>query len=223
METKETAGVAGQVAINGSDERNALLKEQMEWLQSVHPSGRMSFFSAFDAVHQFCAGACGKGASYVGAIESNTPSAALEGRLKLIDEEVNKELVPLLQKIIENGGSSLEQKAELLDHICDSIYVLAGLSVNMGLPIDNAFAVVHGANMSKVFGPLVPNGPVFDENGKVVKPEGWTAPDRQIWELCFALYSARVKKPNNLPEDTAGQEPSLTASPVAVPDSVQEA
>lgn len=212
----------GQVAIN--NDQVAILKEQTELLQSIHPSGQMSFFTAFDAVAQFCAGACGKGGSYIGVIESNSPTEVLASRRDFVDEEVNAELIPLLNKIIVNGGASLEQKAEMLDHICDSIYVLAGLAVNMGLPIDNGFALVHMANMSKVIGPLVPNGPVFDEAGKVVKPEGWIAPNKKIWDLCFALYSARVKQPNNLPDATAGQEPQLPSQdviesvPVATPE-----
>lgn len=202
---------AGQTALN--DNQVAILKLQNELLQNVRPSGQMSFFTAFDAVSQFHAGACGKGGSYLGTIENNTPSDVLSSRHGFINEEVNGELMPLLEKIIENGGSSLEQKAELLDHIVDSIYVLTGLAVNMGLPIDNAFALVHMANMHKVIGPLVPNGPVFDEVGKIVTPEGWIAPNKAIWDLCFALYSARVKQPNNLPEATAGQEPQLIQVP----------
>lgn len=198
--------VAGQVALN--DAQVEILKAQKEMMGRVFPSGQVACFTHFDAVAMFCAAACAKGVSYIGAIEANTPSEVLLGRHKVIHEEVNEELFPLLEKIIENGGSSLEQKAELLDHICDSIYVLIGLATNLGLPLDNAFQIVHEANMSKVVGALVPNGPTFNEYGKVMKPEGWTAPNKKIWDLCFWLYSQRVKQPTNGPEATAGKEPA---------------
>lgn len=202
METKSD----GQVAVN--DGQVEINKLQQELMSRILPSGNVGYFTHFDCVAGFCAAACGKGGSFIGTIEDNTPTEVLVSRRGFIDEEVNKELFPLLDKIIANGGSSLEQKAELLDHISDSIYVLVGLAVNMGLPLDNAFQLVHAANMSKVIGSLVPNGPVFDENGKIVKPEGWTAPDKKIWDLCFWLYSQRVKQPTNGPEATAGQEPT---------------
>lgn len=212
--------VVGQVALN--DAQVAIMKEQADLMARVVPSGMISYHTTFDVVTVFCAAACAKGVSYIGAIENNAPSEVLEGRKRLIDEEVNLELMPLLNKIIDNGGSSLEQKAELLDHICDSIYVLVGLATNVGLPLDNAFQIVHEANMSKVLGPLVPTGPTFNEYGKVMKPEGWIAPDKKIWDLCFWLYSQRVKQPTNGPEETAGQEPTpIVFDPVPiVPESL---
>ncbi len=87
-----------------------------------------------------------------------------ELRLALIDEEYDE----LHQAFYKNDH------AAFLDACVDMVYVIVGTAVEAGLPFDEAFAAVHSANMMK----RDKDGKVrYDDNGKVVKPEGWTPPD----------------------------------------------
>jgi predicted HAD superfamily Cof-like phosphohydrolase len=87
-------------------------------------------------------------------------------RYDLIVEEVVKELLPALVQ---------EDLVQIADALADSIYVLVGTALEYGIPLDRVWAVVQRANMAKV-DPTT--GKVRKrEDGKVLKPEGWTAPD----------------------------------------------
>ncbi len=87
-----------------------------------------------------------------------------ELRLALIDEEYDE-----LHQAYNVGDH-----AAFLDACVDMVYVIVGTAVEAGLPFDEAFAAVHSANMMK----RDKDGKVrYDDNGKVVKPEGWTPPD----------------------------------------------
>ncbi len=68
--------------------------------------------------------------------------------------------------------------AEMYDAMIDEIYFDLGTLVIMGLQVQPGFLIVHGANMAKLHdGPDGTKVAVYNEDGKVVKPEGWTAPD----------------------------------------------
>jgi predicted HAD superfamily Cof-like phosphohydrolase len=60
--------------------------------------------------------------------------------------------------------------AGIADGIADLIYVLCGMAVTYGIPLDRVWSEVHAANMRKVGG-----GERAD--GKILKPEGWVGPD----------------------------------------------
>jgi predicted HAD superfamily Cof-like phosphohydrolase len=63
------------------------------------------------------------------------------------------------------------------DAMIDAIYFLLGTLVEMGVKPQAVFEIVQEANMSKVF----PDGkPHFNEVGKVIKPQGWVAPEPKI-------------------------------------------
>jgi predicted HAD superfamily Cof-like phosphohydrolase len=62
---------------------------------------------------------------------------------------------------------------EIADALADLIYIACGTAVSYGIPLDDVFAEVHRSNMAK----LVNGKPIYREDGKVLKPEGWTAPD----------------------------------------------
>lgn len=90
----------------------------------------------------------------------------VELRWKLVDEEVNKELKPAMDA---------EDLVGIADAIADSIYVLVGTAIEYGIPLDYVWRAVQAANMAKV-DPAT--GKVRKrEDGKVLKPEGWVAPD----------------------------------------------
>lgn len=62
---------------------------------------------------------------------------------------------------------------EVADALADLIYIACGTAVAYGIPLDKVFEEVHRSNMAK----LVDGKPIYREDGKVLKPEGWTAPD----------------------------------------------
>ena len=62
---------------------------------------------------------------------------------------------------------------EIADALADIIYIACGTAVSYGIPLDRVFAEVHRSNMAK----LVDGKPIRREDGKVLKPEGWTPPD----------------------------------------------
>lgn len=102
------------------------------------------------------------------------PSFALiELRVKLIKEEVQKELLPALEKL-KTGEDQEDTMVEVADGIVDSIVVLIGCAVSFGIPIEKVWNEVHRSNMAKVG----PDGTVIRrEDGKVLKPPGWKNPD----------------------------------------------
>lgn len=93
-------------------------------------------------------------------------SDRIELRIKLINEEVNKELIPAMEA---------NQLVEIADGIADAIYVLVGAAIEYGIPLTRVWNAVQKANMAKV-DPTT--GKVRKRaDGKVLKPEGWKAPD----------------------------------------------
>lgn len=61
----------------------------------------------------------------------------------------------------------------IADALADIIYIACGTAVSYGIPLDEVFAEVHRSNMAK----LVDGKPIYREDGKVMKPEGWKPPD----------------------------------------------
>jgi predicted HAD superfamily Cof-like phosphohydrolase len=61
---------------------------------------------------------------------------------------------------------------EIADALADIIYIACGTAVSYGIPLDKIFEAVHNSNMAK----LVDGKPLRREDGKVLKPEGWTPP-----------------------------------------------
>lgn len=178
-----------ETAANETD-AEAAMELQKKALVTMRPSGIINYFTQYDAVKMFHIAALGGGAATVGKITENYSKEVLVTRRRLIAEEVVEELFTALDKIIRaDGVASLEQKAEVLDAICDSAYVLLGLAVVMGLPFDTAFGIVHAANMRKVLGEGLPK---FRDDGKILKPEGWESPDRALFELLMNAYKNEV-------------------------------
>jgi len=73
-----------------------------------------------------------------------------------------------------NELTQLEGLIQVADDIADLIYVLIGMALEYGIPLDAVWRAVQRANMAK----LGPNGlSMYDVNGKVCKPLGWSPPD----------------------------------------------
>ena len=95
---------------------------------------------------------------------------AIEEQIDLINEECDELFIAY------DNWKTLhirENEVEILDAICDSIYVLIGLALKMGMNLDGAFREVHRSNMSK----LGPDGkPIKRADGKVLKGPNFTPP-----------------------------------------------
>jgi len=89
----------------------------------------------------------------------------------LVNEE-HQETRVALTRHLENP--SLENLVEVADGIADTIYVLCQLARSLGIDLDAVFAEVQRSNMAKV----MPDGKVKRrEDGKILKPDGWTPPN----------------------------------------------
>lgn len=87
-------------------------------------------------------------------------------RIRLVDEEVNKELIPALRS---------GDMAKIADGCADSIYVIVGTALEYGIPLDVVWQQVCAANDAKVSGET--GKLVKDPGGKVLKPSGWAEAD----------------------------------------------
>ena len=75
----------------------------------------------------------------------------------------------------ENLQDEQIAKADALDAICDSIWVLIGLGKVMDLPIEWGWDEVTITNLKKIDAEL---GTVLrDDHGKIMKPPGWRPPN----------------------------------------------
>ena len=69
---------------------------------------------------------------------------------------------------------TLKDVPEIADAIGDCIYVLVGMALEYGIPLDHVWQEIQDSNMKKF-----PGGRVLrrESDGKVLKPEGWQPPD----------------------------------------------
>jgi predicted HAD superfamily Cof-like phosphohydrolase len=84
-------------------------------------------------------------------------------RIKLIREEFNELL----------DAEDDDDIVEVADALADLIYIACGTAIAYGIPLNRVFDEVHRTNMAK----LVDGKPLYREDGKVKKPEGWKPPD----------------------------------------------
>jgi len=85
-------------------------------------------------------------------------------RARLIAEEANE----------ANGELARGGLAAIAKELADLAYVTYGAAVSLGIDLDAAIRAVHASNMAK----LGADGrPILRADGKVLKPEGWQAPD----------------------------------------------
>lgn len=68
---------------------------------------------------------------------------------------------------------SIIDRTEHLDALCDQIVTAVGCAHMEGMDIQGALAEVNRSNWSK----FVDGNPVFDENGKIKKGPGYSAPE----------------------------------------------
>lgn len=111
------------------------------------------------------------------AISQPLSPELLKLRFNLIREE-SDELLDEIERIeigLEDGFSVTEENiGPLLKEMADLQYVLSGLAVTFGLPLEQAFIDVHKSNMTK----LGPDGkPIVRDDGKLLKGPNYKEPD----------------------------------------------
>jgi predicted HAD superfamily Cof-like phosphohydrolase len=81
---------------------------------------------------------------------------------------------------------------EMIDALCDLLYVTYGAAVAMGVDLEPFYDEVHRSNMAKA-------GGLVREDGKRLKPPGWTPPDiRGLLERALEAQDEREE------DDAAG-------------------
>lgn len=83
-----------------------------------------------------------------------------ELRVRLIQEEAEE-----FAEAVRDGDV-----VEMVDALCDLLYVTYGAAVSLGVDLQPFFEEVHASNMAKVDG-------YRREDGKWMKPAGWQPPD----------------------------------------------
>lgn len=117
--------------------------------------------------------------------------------LNLIDEEYEE-----LRDAFSDYSESLDSHwtelhivaaASVLDACVDLVYVVCQFANSLNLPFDEAFEEVHRSNMAK----RGPDGKVtYREDGKVLKPPGWTPPNLLlVLEQAQKAHRARKLNP----------------------------
>lgn len=101
----------------------------------------------------------------------DTPSDLLDLRLRLMDEELNEVFEAI------NHRDPVQTAHEL----ADLLYVVFGTAVAFGIPIDEVFAAVARANLSKI--DSTTGKPFLVEDGKVKKGPDYYDPTSDIAEI----------------------------------------
>lgn len=97
----------------------------------------------------------------VGSKDAYSPQLrAKQLRLNLIREEY----IELVTALANNDI------VETADALADLAYVVYGAALTFGIDLDEVLEEVHRTNMAKAGGPR-------RDDGKIMKPEGWTPPD----------------------------------------------
>lgn len=101
--------------------------------------------------------------------------------LKACDQEPSPENAELYAKLIKEEFEEFavarreNDEVEQLDACMDMIWVILGYAHMKGYKVDAAWNEVARSNLAKI---NIKTGKVIKrEDGKVLKPEGWTAPD----------------------------------------------
>jgi predicted HAD superfamily Cof-like phosphohydrolase len=104
-------------------------------------------------------------------LDRDTPSSVVDLRLRLMDEE--------LSEVFE--AINLHDPVLVAHELADLLYVVFGTAVAFGIPIDEVFAAVARANMSKINSAT--GVPYEVELGKVKKGPDYYDPTADITEI----------------------------------------
>lgn len=139
-------------------------------------------------------------------IESVKKAMALANGL--INEEVNTELRDNVNAFIAHyrympAENCINQLAIIADDMVDSIYVILQLANAIGIRLQPVWEAVQVANTAKAVGP---DGKVVKRgDGKIMKPEGWKAPDIVAVIRAQLEQEASERERNDIIENVDGK------------------
>lgn len=110
-------------------------------------------------------------------MDINSPYSAdlLKLRQKLLNEELaelNIEIDSLISELQTSGSTRQDTRARMFKELADLQYVLSGMVVALGIPMQETFRRVHQSNMSK----LVDGHALKREDGKILKGPNYKPP-----------------------------------------------
>lgn len=89
------------------------------------------------------------------------------------------------------AAENANDRVAVADALADIMYIICGTAIEYDIPLNEVFVEVHRSNMSK----LTPDGKVLRrEDGKILKPEGWTPPDIRKVLRDFEQSSAHLEE-----------------------------
>ena len=109
------------------------------------------------------------------AIDAPYSADLLRLRQKLINEEaeeLNVEIDNIIHEVEINGRPTAESMAKMYKELADLQYVVSGMVVSFGIPMEEVFDRVHQSNMSK----LVDGKPLKRADGKFLKGPNYKKP-----------------------------------------------
>lgn len=109
------------------------------------------------------------------AIDEPYSTPLLELRQRLLNEELeelNVEINTLLGELKSTGTTSTITRAKMMKELADLQYVLSGMVVAFGIPMEQVFSRVHQSNMSK----LVDGKVLKRADGKFLKGPNYCPP-----------------------------------------------
>ena len=114
---------------------------------------------------------------------SNSPNKLERNRIEFRAKWMMEEIEEFLE------STNIVDQA---DAIADLIYFALGVFVEMGIDGSKIFEIVHQANMNKLG---QNNKPLYNEEGKVTKPDNWVSPHERIEQwLAVSLSCAFAKR-----------------------------
>ena len=100
---------------------------------------------------------------------------ACEKELPDRPQRLDSSRIAFIRKMVNDELDELEQARETweqADALVDAVYYLCDTAVRHGMNLDPLFQLVHQANLAK----LVDGKVLRREDGKILKPAGWTDP-----------------------------------------------
>ncbi len=102
-------------------------------------------------------------------------------RQKLLEEELKElsfEINAVIDDINKLGKPQAINKQRMFKELADLQYVLSGMAVALGIPLEDVFEEVHKSNLSKLFDGKAKH----NEYGKVLKGPDYFEPDLSKFE-----------------------------------------
>lgn len=103
-------------------------------------------------------------------------------RIDLINEEINETIDSMIKHEI----------IEVADGIIDSIVVLIGTAISYGIELQPIWDIIHKSNMNKFKGNYK-----IRQDGKLLKPDNWQSPKRDIHRELIKQTNNKKKKWSN--------------------------